>query len=244
MLSELGIPVASLVAGLGIGGLAIALAGQKTVEHLFGTVSIGFDQPFAEGDFVSIDGTVGTVETIGLRSTRIRTLDRTLVTIPNGLLAEMRSEVFSVRDRIRLYTTIGLTYDTTQDQMKAVLKGFEQVLRDHPAIWPDAMTIRFKGFGPSSLDIDVMAWFMTSDWAKFQEIPAGRPAPVHGRGRARGLRLRVPDPDRARGQGRAAGDAADPGGLAPPVAQLGAQHVGAQRDDSVGIATWPRSGAS
>jgi len=173
MLSELGIPVASLVAGLGIGGLAIALAGQKTVEHLFGTVSIGFDQPFAEGDFVSIDGTVGTVETIGLRSTRIRTLDRTLVTIPNGLLAEMRSEVFSVRDRIRLYTTIGLTYDTTQDQMKAVLKGFEEVLRDHPAIWPDAMTVRFKGFGASSLDIDVMAWFMTSDWAKFQEIRQG-----------------------------------------------------------------------
>jgi MscS family membrane protein len=173
MLSELGIPVASLVAGLGIGGLAIALAGQKTVEHLFGTVSIGFDQPFAEGDFVSIDGTVGTIETIGLRSTRIRTLDRTLVTIPNGLLAEMRSEVFSVRDRIRLYTTIGLTYDTTQDQMRAVLKGFEQVLRDHPAIWPDAMTVRFKAFGPSSLDIDVMAWFMTSDWAKFQEIRQG-----------------------------------------------------------------------
>src|SRR5690606_29192788 len=82
LLSYLGYPVAGLIAGLGIGGIAIALAGQKTVENLFGAFSIGVDQPFREGDFVNVDGVLGTIEQIGLRSTRLRTLDRTVVAIP------------------------------------------------------------------------------------------------------------------------------------------------------------------
>jgi hypothetical protein len=102
VISELGYPVTSLIAGLGIGGLAFALASQKTVENLFGAFSIGVDQPFCEGDFIKVEDFSGTVEAIGLRSTRIRTLDRTLITVPNGKLAEMRIETFAVRDRIRL----------------------------------------------------------------------------------------------------------------------------------------------
>jgi MscS family membrane protein len=170
MLSSLGYPVASLIAGLGIGGLALALAAQKTVENLFGAFSIGTDQPFREGDFVRVEDLVGTVETIGLRSTRIRTLDRTLVTIPNAKVADARLETFAARDRIRLACTIGLTYDTTAAQMRSVLAGFERVLREHPAIWPDAVTVRFKELANSSLDIEVMAWFQTSDWSAFQAI--------------------------------------------------------------------------
>jgi MscS family membrane protein len=168
--SRLGYPVAGLVAGLGLGGLAFALAAQKTVENLFGSLSLAVDAPFRVGDFVKVDDFVGTIETLGLRSTRIRTLDRTLVTIPNGRLAEMRVESYSVRDRMRLACTVGLVYATSAAQMRQVLEGLEAVLRAHPLIWPDAVIVRFKELGPSSLDIEVMAWFLTSDWAEFQLI--------------------------------------------------------------------------
>ncbi|MGQ0714661.1 MAG: mechanosensitive ion channel family protein [Gemmatimonadaceae bacterium] len=172
-LSLLGYPVASLLAGLGLGGLALALAAQKTVENLFGAFSLGVDQPFRVGDFVKIEDFVGTVELIGLRSTRFRTLDRTLITIPNGRLAEMRIESFSVRDRMRFAATIGLVYGTTPQQMNDVLAGFERVLRAHAKIWPDAVVVRFSTFAQSSLDIEVMAWFETPDWGEFQLIRQG-----------------------------------------------------------------------
>lgn len=168
--AQLGFPVASLLAGMGIGGIALALAAQKTVENLFGSVALGVDQPFRVGDFVKIEDFVGTVEAIGLRSTRIRTLDRTLVSIPNGRLADMRLESLAARDRLRLACTLGLVYSTTAAQMRSVLEGLEQVLRSHPKIWPDALVVRFKEFGASSLDIEIMAWFQTSVWSEFQLI--------------------------------------------------------------------------
>jgi MscS family membrane protein len=169
-LAQLGYPVASLVAGLGLGGLAFALAAQKTVENLFGSVSLAVDQPFRVGDFVKVEDFVGTVEAIGLRSTHIRTLDRTVVSIPNGRLADMRLESFTARDRMRLACTIGLEYGTRLAQMRAVLQGLERVLREHPKIWPDAVVVRFKEFAASSLDVEVMAWFQTSEWSEFQLI--------------------------------------------------------------------------
>jgi MscS family membrane protein len=170
ILSLLGYPVASLVAGLGLGGLALALAAQKTVENLFGAFSIGVDQPFREGDFVKIEEFVGTVEAIGLRSTRFRTLDRSLITIPNGRLADMRLESFTARDRLRLATVIGLVYETSASQLRAVLAGFERILREHPRVWPGGMVVRFAAFGASSLDIEIMAWFETTEWSEFQLI--------------------------------------------------------------------------
>lgn len=168
--SYLGYPVTSILAGLGIGGIALALAAQKTVENLFGAFSLGIDQPIREGDFVKVEDFVGTVETIGLRSTRIRTLDRTLVTIPNGKLAEMRLESYTARDRIRLACDLGVVYGTSAAQMREIIAGLEKVLRDHPKIWPDAVVVRFKAFGESSLNIEIMAWFTTSDWGEFQLI--------------------------------------------------------------------------
>lgn len=169
-LSELGVSVASLIAGLGIGGLVIALAAQKTVENVFGAVSIGIDQPMREGDFVKVYDFVGTVEQIGLRSTRIRTLDRTIITIPNGDLANQRIESFTARDRIRLACVIGLEYATSRQQLLDVLAALEKILRSHPKIWPDAVVVRFSGFGESTLNIEVMAWFQTGDWGEFQLI--------------------------------------------------------------------------
>jgi len=169
-LAQLGVSVASLVAGLGIGGLAVALAAQKTLENLFGTLSIGVDQPMREGDLVKLYDVVGEVERIGLRSTRIRTLDRTIITIPNGELANQRIESFTVRDRLRLATTIGLVYQTTSQQMRAILAELEAILRRHPKIWSNKVVVRFKELAASSLDIEIMAWFQTSDWSEFQGI--------------------------------------------------------------------------
>jgi len=170
VLSELGYPVASLIAGLGIGGLVLALAGQKTVENLFGAFSIGIDQPFREGDFVAVLDFVGTVERIGLRSTRIRTLDRTVISLPNGKLADMRLESFAERDRIKLGLTVRLVYGTTAEQMRQVLAGLERAIRAQPLCWPDSVTVKFGTLSPSSLDIDVMAWFRTADWNAFVQI--------------------------------------------------------------------------
>jgi MscS family membrane protein len=170
VLNELGFKVASLLAGVGIGGIAVALAAQKTLEHLLGSVAIGVDQLFRPGDFVKIEDFVGTVEQIGLRSTRFRTLDRTLITIPNGRLADMRTETFAVRDRLRLYANIGLVYGTTGEQLRAVMAGLERTLRAHPKIWPDAVVVRFNEFRDSSLNLEVMAWFQTSDWNEFTAI--------------------------------------------------------------------------
>ena len=168
IISQAGYPVGSLIAGLGIGGLALALGAQKTLENVFAAFAMAVDEPFRLGDFVSIDQVLGNVESIGLRSTRIRTLDRTLVAIPNGKLAEMRTESFAARDRLRLACTVKLVYQTTADQMRQVLAGLEQVLREQPKILPEAVVVRLKELAAFSLDIEVMAWFTTVDWGEFQ----------------------------------------------------------------------------
>jgi len=170
VVSEMGYPVASLLAGLGIGGLAVALAAQKTVENLFGAFSLGVDQPFRQGDFVKVEDFTGNVESIGLRSTRIRTADRTIITVPNGKLADMRIETFAERDRLRFACIVGLVYSTTADQLRTVLANLEAYLRAHPKIWPDTVVVRFQQLGASSLDIEVNSWFQTTDWNEFLDI--------------------------------------------------------------------------
>ena len=169
VLSYLGFPVASLIAGLGIGGLALALAAQKTVENLFGAFSIGVDQPFRVGDTVKVEDFTATVERIGLRSTRFRTLDRSVVTIPNGRLADSRIESLTARDRLRMAMLLGLRYSTTERQVRQVLGGVEDALRSHPKIVADSVSVRLVSLGASSLDIEVVAAFQTEQWAEFLE---------------------------------------------------------------------------
>jgi MscS family membrane protein len=168
-LAAFGYQITTVLAGLGIGGVALAFGAQKTVENLFGSVALAVDQPFRVGDFVKIEEFVGTVERIGMRSTQIRTLDRTLISLPNGALSNMRVEDFAARERIRLSCKIGVVYDTTEAQMLRILAGMEKVLRDHPRIWPDTVVVRFVAFGASSLDIEVMAWFQTTDYNVFRD---------------------------------------------------------------------------
>jgi MscS family membrane protein len=169
VLAALGYPVGTLLAGLGIGGIAVALGAQKTLEHFFGSLSIAVDQPFRVGDFVKGDTFQGTIETIGLRTTRIRTLERSVVAVPNGRLADMSVENFGQRDRFRMFASIGLTYDTTAAQMAAVRDGFERVLRSHPKLWPEGLVVRFGEFGAYSLNIEVQAFFAVPDFDAFRE---------------------------------------------------------------------------
>jgi MscS family membrane protein len=167
VLTELGFQVTSLLAGLGIGGLALALAAQKTVENLIGSLAIGLDQPFRVGDFIAVDGTSGTVEAVGMRSTRVRTLDRTLVTLPNGKLADLRVESFAARDRFRLNVTLGLAYSTTSAQLREVLRSIQAELEAQPARGPEAPVVRLVDLGDSSLRVEVMAWLVADGFDAF-----------------------------------------------------------------------------
>jgi len=170
VIATFGYPIATLLAGLGIGGIAVALGAQKSLEHFFGSVSIGIDQPFRVGDWVIIDGVEGEIEAIGLRSTRVRTLERTVVSMPNGRLADMRSENFGPRDRIRFRTEVALEFGTSAAQVAAVRDGIESMLRVHPRTWPDRIVVRLFRFAPSSIDLEVFCWVVTKDPDEFRVI--------------------------------------------------------------------------
>jgi MscS family membrane protein len=169
-LGAFGYPVATVLAGLGIGGLALAFGAQKTIENLFGSISLAADQPFRVGDFVKVEDFTGNVERIGMRSTQIRTLDRTLISLPNGKLADMRIEDFASRDRIRFAATVGLAYGTTEEQVRRIVAGIEAMLRAHPRVWPDVVVARLAAFGASSLDLEVLCWLQTSDFGEFRDF--------------------------------------------------------------------------
>jgi MscS family membrane protein len=170
VLADLGYPVASLVAGLGIGGLALALAAQKTVENLFGAFSISVDQPFSVGDYIATDGIQGEVLDIGLRSTRIRAPDRTVISIPNGKLADMKIESHTARDRFRLFCVLGLVYSTTSAQVRRLLAELERTLRSHPKLYQDDLGIRLRSLGADAMEIEVVAFFLTTDFKEFAAI--------------------------------------------------------------------------
>lgn len=172
-LAELGYSVTSVLAGLGLGGLALALGAQKTLEHVFGAFALAVDQPFREGDFITVEGVSGTVEQIGLRSTRIRTLDRTLVTIPNGKLSELRLESASARDRIFFSTTLHLTWRTTAAQLRQVREGLEQRLLEEPLAVRDSVKVRFGQIGPSSLVLEAAATLQLTDWEQYRVVREG-----------------------------------------------------------------------
>jgi len=170
LLQNLGFNVTGVLAGLGVGGIAVALAAQKSIENLFGGIMLVMDQPVRVGDFCRWTDKVGTVEEIGLRSTRIRTLDRTLVTIPNAEFSGIQVENFAVRDSMRLFIVLGLRYETTPDQLRHVLAGLRKLLLAHPRVTPDPARVKFVNFGAYSLDLEVFAYVDTKDWGEFVDI--------------------------------------------------------------------------
>jgi MscS family membrane protein len=167
---RLGVPVYGIVAGLGVGGLAIALAAQPTIENLIGGMNLFADKPVRVGDFCRYGDAVGTVEAIGIRSARIRGLDRTLTTIPNAALAKMPIVNLTRRDQMLIQTVIALRYETNPEQLRYVLVKLRELLLSHPRVDPDPARARFIGFGASSLDIEVFAYVMTRDRAEFLGI--------------------------------------------------------------------------
>jgi len=167
-----GDPTAAL-AGLGIGGIAVALAAQKTLENVIGGLSLIFDRAVCVGDFLKVGEALGTVDSIGLRSTRIRTLDRTILTVPNGQIANISIETISSRDKYWLRHFLGLRCETTPRQLRAVVAGITRQLSAHPAVDRESARARFLRFGPSSLDVEVVAYLTARDWSHFLEIQEG-----------------------------------------------------------------------
>ncbi|MEI7672164.1 MAG: mechanosensitive ion channel family protein [Deltaproteobacteria bacterium] len=167
---RLGVPVYGVIAGLGVGGLAIALAAQPTFENLIGGLSLFADKPVRVGDSCRCGSEEGTIEAIGIRSTRIRGKDRTLTTIPNAALSKMSIVNLTQRDRMLIQSVIGVRCETSPEQLRYLLVNIREMLLGHPRIHPDPVHARFTGFGASSLDIDVFAYVTTSDREEFFSI--------------------------------------------------------------------------
>jgi MscS family membrane protein len=162
-------PTAAL-AGFGVGGIAVAFAAQKTLENVIGGVSLIFDQAVRVGDNLKVGDAQGTVEAIGLRSTRIRTADRTVVSVPNGRISNMTLENISSRDKFLFHPILTLRYGTTSSQMQTVLGDIRKLLGESRDLEPASARVRFLRFGPSSLDVDVFAYVRARDWNQFLEI--------------------------------------------------------------------------
>ena len=166
-LENLGFRATTLIAGLGIGGLAIALATQKPLENLIGAITLLVSAPVRVGDFCRFGTEIGTVEEIGMRATRIRTLGRTAIYIPNSQFAHMQIENISGRDQILYETTVKLRLDTTPDQVRYVLVEIRAMLYSHPMVNPEPARVRFADFGDSSLDLKLYAYITTTDWSDY-----------------------------------------------------------------------------
>ncbi|MBP6335612.1 MAG: mechanosensitive ion channel family protein [Bacteroidia bacterium] len=161
--------VVSILTGLGIGGLAFALAAKETLENLLGSFTIFLDKPFIIGDMVKVGETEGRIETIGFRSTRIRALDRTLVTVPNKKMVDYELINDTNREVRRARFVIGLTYSTNAEQLKKVMLEIIEALNTHPLVEPDPV-VRFSEFGPSSVDILVFYLARTPELNDFLKV--------------------------------------------------------------------------
>src|SRR5271165_6231554 len=169
-LALFGINVKTTLAGLGIGGLAIALAAQKSLENLIGGVSLLMDKAVHVGDFCNIGGRLGTVEDIGLRSLRLRTLDQNLLVVPNGLLAQMQFENMKARPKLLIDTTFSLRIENRVEQLRFVLDHVQSMLDSHPSIESGSSRIRLNDFAGAAFEVELFAYGKTGDYAQFTAI--------------------------------------------------------------------------
>jgi MscS family membrane protein len=165
--TALGLPLLGVLAGLGVGGLALALAAQPTIENFIGGVILYADRPVRTGDFCRCGDVMGTVEEIGIRSTRIRALDRTLVSIPNAEFAKSRIVNFTRRDYHLFETTIGVRFETTPADIERLLERLRTMLEAHPLVRRETLRVRFSAIAESSLNIDFWVHILTDDYRKF-----------------------------------------------------------------------------
>ena len=171
---RLGLTIMPLLAGLGIGGVAIALAVRPTLENMIGGMILFVDKPVSVGDFCRFDSPggnqIGIVEKIGLRSTRLRMREDTLVTIPNAEFSQLQLENLSSRERTLMRTTLALRYETTVDQLRYVLAQLRKMMIGHPQVSPERLRVRFKDFGDSSLDVEIFAYIRTNSYQDYRAI--------------------------------------------------------------------------
>ena len=172
-LGYFGINPTAALAGLGIGGIAVALAAQKTLENVIGGFSLVFDKALRVGDVLRLGDIVGTVDEVGLRSTRIRTLDRTVLSVPNGQISTVNIETLSVRDKFWFRHVIGLRYDTTPAQIRTIVNELNDLLKSQPGADLSSVRVRFLRLGASSLDIELVSYIFARDWDRFLEIQEG-----------------------------------------------------------------------
>jgi MscS family membrane protein len=165
-----GVNLSAALAGLGIGGIAVALAAQKTIENLFGGFSILTDRVMRVGDLCRVGETVGTVEDIGLRSTRIRTFERGLISVPNGLLSTANVENLSARDKMRVFCKVALCYGTSRTQLERVLSEVSAMLREHPRVETSTAWIRLAKLADSALELEMQAYALTRDFDDFTAV--------------------------------------------------------------------------
>jgi len=159
-----GLDIGSILAGLGLGGLAFALAAQDTVKNLFGSVTLLADRPFDVGDWVVIGDLEGTVESVGIRSSRLRTFYNSVITVPNGNLITANVDNLGKRTYRRWNTKLQVTYDTAPDTMEAFIEGVRELIRVHPYTRKDYYHVYLNSFGAHSLDIMVYLFFKAPDW--------------------------------------------------------------------------------
>jgi MscS family membrane protein len=169
-LRALGFDTSPVLAGLGIGGVALALASQKTIENVFGGLSVLGDSSIRVGDFVKVGSVGGVVEDIGLRATRIRTIERSIVAIPNSQLYTANVENMAMREKILFRHTIGLRYETTADQLRYVLARSRELLYAHTKVETETGRVRLLRFGASSIDCEFWAYVLTQDYGEFLAV--------------------------------------------------------------------------
>jgi MscS family membrane protein len=169
-LAFLGLNVTTALAGLGIGGLAVALAAQKTLENLIGGISLLLDRAIQVGDFCKIGDRVGTVADIGLRSLKLRTLDQNLLVVPNGLLAQMQFENMKARPKLLLQQTFSLRIETQVEQLRFVLDGVEKMLDEDPAVESGSSRLRVTNFAGAAFELELFAFVKTGDFREFTGI--------------------------------------------------------------------------
>jgi MscS family membrane protein len=169
-LDNAGYKVTTLLAGLSISGVAVALASQKSLENIFGAITLFTSQPVKVGEFCRFGDKIGTVEEIGLRATRIRTLDRTVITVANAEFANLHLDNFSARDRFWYHPTLQLRYETSPDQIRYILVEVRKMLYAHPKILAEPLHVRFKSFGQYSLDVEVFAYISVTDYSESLEV--------------------------------------------------------------------------
>jgi MscS family membrane protein len=166
-IQNLGYSISGLLASLGIGGIAVAMAAKDSIANVFGSLMIIFDKPFKSGDWIVAGDIEGTIEEVGFRSTKIRTFAKTLITVPNNVIANMAIDNFSRMPKRRIKLNLGITYDTNANQMRTAVEKIRELLRTHPAIDQEFFLVNFTDFGASSLDIMVYCFTTTTAWGEY-----------------------------------------------------------------------------